>query len=73
MTYSHLLKFNPIGKEIAVITILKINNGVGGERVKNFDQWTEELSKEIFVRSDEEETGVLSRLNQIVDEDYDEE
>ena len=41
--------------------------------MKNFDQWTEELSKEIFVRSDEEETGVLSRLNQIVDEDYDEE
>jgi len=43
------------------------------EDLKTYDQWTEELSKEIFVRSDEEETGVLSRLNQIVDEDYDEE
>ena len=41
--------------------------------MKTYDQWAEALSKEIFVRSDEEETGVLSRLNQIVDEDYDEE
>jgi len=41
--------------------------------VKNFDQWTEELSKEIFVRSDEDETRILSRLNEMIDEDGEEE
>jgi hypothetical protein len=41
--------------------------------VKNFDQWAEELSKEIFVRSGEDETTVLSRLNEMIDEDYEEE
>jgi hypothetical protein len=42
-------------------------------KVKNFDQWMEELSKEIYIRSDNEETGVLSRLNEMIDEDYEEE
>ena len=41
--------------------------------MKNFDQWTEELSKEIFVRSDEDETRILSRLNEMIDEDGEEE
>ena len=41
--------------------------------MKNFDQWTEELSKEIFVQTDEEETRILSRLNELADEDYEEE
>ncbi len=45
----------------------------GGDMLKNFDQWTEELSKEIFVRSDEEDARVLSRLNEMTDEDYEEE
>jgi hypothetical protein len=41
--------------------------------VKNFDQWTEELSKEIFVRNDEDEARILSRLNEMTDEDFEEE
>lgn len=41
--------------------------------LKNFDQWMEELSKEIFVRSDEDDVRVLSRLNEMTDEDYEEE
>jgi len=41
--------------------------------VKNFDQWTEELSREIYVRSDDEETRILSKLNEMTDEDFEEE
>ncbi|MGA2316081.1 MAG: hypothetical protein ABSG71_06835 [Thermodesulfobacteriota bacterium] len=41
--------------------------------MKNFDQWTEELSKEIFVRNDEDEARILSRLNEMTDEDFEEE
>ena len=41
--------------------------------MKNFDQWTEELSKEIFVRNDEDEARILSRLNDMTDEDFEEE
>jgi hypothetical protein len=41
--------------------------------LKNFDQWTEELSGEMFVRSDEDEAKILSRLNEMTDEDFEEE
>jgi len=41
--------------------------------VKNFDQWIEELSKEIYVRNDDEETRILSKLNEMTDEDFEEE
>jgi hypothetical protein len=41
--------------------------------LKNFDQWMEELSREIFVRNDEDEAGILSRLNEMTDEDFEEE
>lgn len=41
--------------------------------MKNFDQWAEELSKEIFVRNDEDEARILSRLNEMTDEDFEEE
>jgi hypothetical protein len=41
--------------------------------VKNFDQWTEELSKEKFVRNDEDEAKILSMLNEMTDEDFEEE
>lgn len=67
------LKFNQIGKEIALPTPLGLNILVGGEGVKNFDQWTEELSKEIYVRNDEDEVRILSRLNEMTDEDFEEE
>jgi RecA-family ATPase len=45
--------------------------GEGG--MKNFDQWTEELSKAIFVQTEEDQTEILSRLNEMADEDYEEE
>lgn len=41
--------------------------------MKNFDQWIEELSKEIYVRDDEDETKILSKLNEMTDEDFEEE
>ena len=72
-SYSNPLKFNQIGKEIALPTPLGLNILVGGEGVKNFDQWTEELSKEIFVRNDEDEARIFSSLNEMTDEDFEEE
>jgi hypothetical protein len=41
--------------------------------MKNFDQWTEELSKAIFSQTGEDEARILSRLNEMADEDYEEE
>ncbi len=41
--------------------------------MKNFDQWTEELSKEIFVRTNEDQSKILSHLDEMSDEDYEEE
>jgi hypothetical protein len=41
--------------------------------LKNFDQWTEELSGEMFVRNDEDEARILCRLNEMTDEDFEEE
>ena len=73
MGYSSLIKFYPIGKEIAFITILELNTVGGGDMLKNFDQWAEELSKEIFVRNDEEDARDLSRLNEMTDENFEEE
>ena len=73
-SYFYLVKFNLIGKEIALTTILGLNILVGGgEGVKNFDQWTEELSKEIYVRNDEDEARIFSSLNEMTDEDFEEE
>jgi len=41
--------------------------------MKNFDQWTEELSKQVFIQTGEDETRILSRLNDMADEDSEEE
>lgn len=41
--------------------------------MKNFDQWTEELSKEMFIQTETDETRILSHLNEMADEDYEEE
>jgi len=41
--------------------------------VKDFDQWTEELSKDIYVRNDEDEERIFSSLNEMTDEDFEEE
>jgi hypothetical protein len=67
-----LPKFSSIGKEIAHIIIRELNTA-GEREMKNFDQWTEELSKKIFFQTEKDETRILSRLNEMVDEDYEEE
>ncbi len=41
--------------------------------MKNFDQWTEALAKETFIPSETDETMILSRLNEMADEDCEEE
>jgi hypothetical protein len=42
--------------------------------LRNFDQWTEELSKQIVIRSDEGETKVLWKADEnLVDDDSEEE
>lgn len=66
------LKFDPIGKEIAPTTN-RDSIQLEEEEMEKFDQWTEELSKEIFIRNDDEETKILSRLNELTDEDFEEE
>jgi hypothetical protein len=42
--------------------------------LKDFDQWTEEVSKQIVIRSDEEDMKALGKANEIfVDDDFEEE
>ena len=42
--------------------------------LKNFDQWIEELSKQIVVRSDEEDVKTLWKANEkLADDDLEEE
>ena len=41
--------------------------------MKNFDLWTEGLSKEIFARTDQEDMKVLRKWNEILDDDSEEE
>ena len=41
----------------------------GRRKVKNFDQWTEELSKQVFVQTDEENVKVLYKAKEVLVED----
>ena len=42
--------------------------------MKNFDQWMEELSKQIAIRSDEQDTKALWKAEEnVVDDDFEEE
>jgi len=42
--------------------------------LKNFEQWAEELSKQIVIRSDEQDTKALWKANEnLVDDDFEEE
>ena len=42
--------------------------------MRNFDQWTEELSKQISIQSDEQETKLPWKANEnLLDEDVEEE
>jgi hypothetical protein len=42
--------------------------------LENFDQWMEELSKQIITRNDEQDTKTLWKANEnLVDDDFEEE
>jgi hypothetical protein len=41
--------------------------------LKNFDQWTEALSKDIYGQTDEENAKVLWRMDEFFDEEMEEE
>jgi len=74
MSYLHPLKFGSIGKGIAAKTLSGINTVGSGKGLRNFDQWTEELSKQIVIRSDEQDTKTLWKANEnLVDDDFKEE
>ena len=72
-SYSHLLKINSIGKEIAPTNNWGFNTTGGGEKVKNFDQWTEDLSKQVCLQMDEDNMKVLYKAQEIYVEDDSEE
>ena len=42
--------------------------------MKNFDQWTEELSKQVAIQSDEQDMTPIGKANEIFnDDDFEEE
>lgn len=41
--------------------------------MKNFDQWTEELSREIYAQNDEEKMKIFWKVNEILDDEAEEE
>ena len=43
------------------------------EKVKDFDQWAEELSKQIFVRNEEEDMTIYWKMEENFDDDFEEE
>ena len=42
-------------------------------KVKNFDQWAEELSKQIFVRNEGEDMKIFWKMDEAFDDDFEEE
>ncbi len=74
MTYFHPFKLNSLGKGIAAKTQSGISTVGSGKGLKNFDQWTEELSKQIVIRSDDQDMKTLWKANEtLVDDDFEEE
>ena len=63
-----------IGKGIASKIFLGTNTAGGRNSLKNFDQWTKELSKQIVIQSDEEDMKAIGKANEFVnDDDFEEE
>jgi len=63
-----------IGKGIAAKISSGINTIGGGKSLKNFDQWTEELSKQIAIQGDEQDMKSIAKANEIFnDDDFEEE
>jgi hypothetical protein len=74
ISYLHPLKINSIGKGIAAKTQSGINTVGSGKGLKNFDQWTEELTKQIVIQSDDQEMKTPWKANEpSVDDDVEEE
>lgn len=69
---SHPVYFK-LAKKLLIPEVIVISIRLEGTMEKNFQQWTEELSKEIFVHTEGDQNRILSRLNEMVDEDYEEE
>jgi hypothetical protein len=67
-------KFDVLGKGIAAKISSGINAVGGAKFLKNFDQWTEELSRQIVVQSDEQDMKAIGKANEIYnDDDFEEE
>jgi hypothetical protein len=62
-----------IGKEVAFITVRRFTTVGRGEALKNFDQWVEELSKQIFIQNDKEDMKIVWKMNEAFDDDLEEE
>ena len=41
--------------------------------MKNFEQWAQDLSKQIFVRNEEEDMKIFWKMNEAFDDDFEEE
>jgi len=41
--------------------------------LKNFEQWAQDLSKQIFVRNEEEDRKIFWKMNEALDDDFEEE
>ena len=73
-SYFDLLKVASIGKGIAAKIFSGINTAGGGKSLKNFDQWTEELSKQVAIQSDEQDMKSVGNANEVFnDDDFEEE
>jgi hypothetical protein len=73
-SYFGLLKITSIGKGIALKIVSGINIAGGRNSLKNFDQWTKELSKQIVLQSDEQDMKATGKANEFFnDDDFEEE
>jgi hypothetical protein len=67
--YFNILKITSIGKGIAANISSRVNAVGSGKTLKNFDQWAEELSKQIVVQSDERDTKAIGKANEFFNDD----
>ena len=71
-SYIDRLKITSIGKGIAAMVFSEIS-AVKGENLKNFDQWTEELSRQVVIQSDEQDLKATGKVKEIFNDDDSEE
>jgi hypothetical protein len=68
-SYFDLFRIAMVGKGIASKIVSGINTAEGRNRLKNFDQWTKELSKQIVLQSDEQNTKAIEKGNEFFNDD----